>query len=257
MSATTIELMMNDLIQSRLDQINQEHSINGEINVEKLKELCKFNSGDISRIISSSTRTTNKIKRPQSGYFLYLNDNRDKITEVINSQRKAEWESEHGSIPSDGSQPWTLKGKDKVTLVTKWAGTNWKENMSEEEKQPYLEKAATLKQEYDLAKQNNTDEVISEPTVKRGRGRPKGSKNKKTKEKEEMSSNTSSPSPSSSPPPSSNSNDNTDEDDDVVKVKKFNYNGKDYLLDSKRGDLYDISTQDIIGKYDGTNVTFN
>ena len=105
-----------------------------------------------------------------------------------------------------------------------------------------------------LAKQNSSDNVLSEPVVKRGRGRPKGSKNKKTKNMESEDSIMSTPSVTPSPSIESNKE---EEEDDVVKVKKFNFEGKDYLLDSKRGDVYDSSTQDIIGKYDGSTIVFN
>ena len=54
--------------------------------------------------------------------------------------------------------------------------------MSDDEKQPFLDQAAILKQEYELKKQNMGSVVQDDgpPPVKRGRGRPKGSKNKKT-----------------------------------------------------------------------------
>ena len=252
--STGIESAMNVLIQSKLDQIIQKHSLNEEINVDTLKELCKFNSNEISRIMSTTFRPSNRIKRPQSGYFVYLNKNRDKITEIINADNKQTWLDTNSSIPDDGSKPWALKGKDKVTLVTKWAGNNWKNIMTEEEKQPYLEKAAILKQEYDLAKQNCTDNFTSEPFVKRGRGRPKGSKNKKTKHMELEDSNISIPSITPSPSIEPNTN---EEEDEIVKVTKFNFEDKDYLLDSKSGDVYNSSTQDIIGKYDGSTIVFN
>ena len=38
-----------------------------------------------------------------------------------------------------------------------------------------------------------------------------------------------------------------DDDDDVVTVKYWNYKGRDYLLDDKSGDIYDINTHEVVG----------
>ena len=122
--------------------------------------------------------------------------------------------------------------------------------MTDEEKEPYLEKAKVLKQEYELKKQNMWP-VIHEngpPPVKRGRGRPKGSKNKQK--------NSTSSTPPDSPKPVETKSPEVDEEQ-IVKVTKFNYEGKDYLLDSASGDVYDIQTQDEVGTYDGSNIKFN
>jgi len=39
-----------------------------------------------------------------------------------------------------------------------------------------------------------------------------------------------------------------------VKVEEFTYDGKEYLLDSNSGELFDIETEDIIGKKVGDKV---
>lgn len=247
--------MLNDLIQSKLDEIIANHSEDGKIEVEKLMKLCSINTTEIIKVLNSNNRTGNKPKRPQSGYFLFLNDNRESITETLNSERKEEWLKENSleSI-SEGDEPWALQGKDKVTLVTKRAGDMWKNQMSDDEKQPYLEKAATLKQEYDMKKQDMSNSSINDepevPKVKRGRGRPKGSKNKKTIANE--GSKTTKDKPTKSPEPEP-----VQEEESVVKVSKFDYQGKTYLLDSSTGDVYDIDTQDEVGTYDGSKINFN
>jgi hypothetical protein len=258
--------MLNDLIQSKLDEIISTHSEDGKIEVEKLMKLCSINTNEIIKVLNSNNRTGNKLKRPQSGYFLFLNDSRSQITDTLNSERKDEWlkensidewlkENDIDSIDSitEGDKPWTLKGKDKVTLVTKRAGDMWKNHMSDEEKQPYIERAATLKQEYDMKKQDMSNNTINDepdtPKVKRGRGRPKGSKNKKN------ISNDVSKSKESSPVPPEPTKENTEES--VVKVTKFDYQGKTYLLDSGTGDVYDVDTQDEVGNYDGSTITYN
>ena len=44
------------------------------------------------------------------------------------------------------------------------------------------------------------------------------------------------------------------EDDEEVEVRKWNYQGKQYLLDDASGEVYDIETQEVIGtlQEDGT-----
>lgn len=251
MATPNVMDLMNELIQSKLDQLIQEHSGNQDTMVEALQS-CRLSSTEINQILKMNSRPReNKITRPQSGYFLYLNANRASITDTINAERKAEWmkENDINSI-KDNESPWALQGKDKVTLVTKRAGTEWKERMSQEDKEPYLEQAKVLKQEYELKKQN-LGSVVQEsgpPPVKRGRGRPKGSKNKK---------NSTSSTPPSSPKPIEAKIPEDNEDEEIVKVSKFNYEGKDYLLDSASGDVYDIKTQDEVGRYDGSKIIFN
>ena len=246
--------MLNDLIQSKLDEIIANHSQDGKIEVEKLMKLCSINTTEIIKVINSNNRSSNKPKRPQSGYFLFLNDNRESITETLNTERKDEWVKENSldSI-SEGDEPWALQGKDKVTLVTNRAGDMWKNQMSDEEKQPYLEKAATLKQEYDMKKQDmgSINDEPSTPKVKRGRGRPKGSKNKKT-----IANENSKPKEKKSKSPEPEKVEE-EEEESVVKVSKFDYQGKTYLLDSNTGDVYDLETQDEVGTYDGSKINFN
>ena len=61
-------------------------------------------------------------------------------------------ENDINSIGEGETHQEPLQEKDKV-MVTKRAGTEWKENMSDDEKQPF-DQAAILKQEYELKKQN-------------------------------------------------------------------------------------------------------
>ena len=129
--------------------------------------------------------------------------------------------------------------------------------------------AAILKQEYDLQKQNDThiNVVPNEETGnKKKRGRPKGSKNKKKSSETEPSSNKDNGvlDPIIGIDNSKNKPEVVEEVGKVgeevveeVKVRKFEYKGDVYLLDDNSGDIYHIETQDILGKYNGTDIDFD
>ena len=71
----------------------------------------------------------NAPKKPQSPYFIYMNDNRGQLKEAVSQ-----------------SHPGTT-GKNNVTLVAKLAGEKWK-SMSSEDKSPYEQRYVAAKQEY-------------------------------------------------------------------------------------------------------------
>ena len=71
----------------------------------------------------------NAPKKPQSSYFIYMNENRCHLKETISKSHPG------------------VTGKDSVTLVAKLAGEKWK-SMSNEDKLPYEQKYASAKQEY-------------------------------------------------------------------------------------------------------------
>ena len=56
------------------------------------------------------------------------------------------------------------------------------------------------------------------------------------------------------PEPEPESDNEEDEDEEEVSVRKWSYEGKQYLLDDASGEVYDIETQDVIGtlQEDGT-----
>lgn len=248
---TSVEQTIKSIFNSKREELFKKYCSNGSINItqEQFNQLYSLNDDDIASMLPAPSRT--KLKRPQSGYFLFLNSNRTSITETLNQERKDKWIEDNGESNMENSQ-WELSGKDKVTEVTRRAGKMWKELMSDEEKQPYLDKAAINKQEWEMKKQNSSsiEEVPEKP--KKRRGRPPGSKNKKKKSVDEsVSSNTSSP----SPPPANH--DSMEEDDAPIEVSKYLYKGDTYLLDKKSGDVYDISTQDVIGKLVNDEIVFN
>ena len=213
-----------------LKKLLEQHSDGENINISK---------EDLEKLLTPPTRSmTNKPKRPQSGYFLYLNSNRENITKLINSELTEKGQG-------------LLAGKARVTEVTKRAGVLWAE-LNEETKKPYLDQALELKEKYDIDiynwKTGSNNSVVPESTdtPKRGRGRPKGSKNKPK--------DGSKPNKSPSPKKSSNPEPLADDEEEVVRVEKFTYNNVVYLLDKSNGDLYDQETQDIIGKKTADSV---
>ena len=68
-------------------------------------------------------------KKPQSSYFIYMNENRGQFKESVTQ-----------------SNP-DASGRDIVTLVAKLAGEKWK-SMSSEDKLPYEQKYVTAKKAY-------------------------------------------------------------------------------------------------------------
>ena len=77
--------MMNELIQSKLDQLIQEHS-NKDTMVEALQSVNSRVRNQSDFEDEYRTRE-NKVTRPQSGYFLYLNSDRSRITDTINAEK--------------------------------------------------------------------------------------------------------------------------------------------------------------------------
>ena len=214
-------------LSNTLKTLLENHSDGNIVNISK---------EDLEKLLTPPTRCMrNKPKRPQSGYFLYLNSNRENITVQINSERHAA-----------GQGP--LEGKARVTEVTKRAGQVWNDSLPDEEKKPFLDQASVLKEKYDVdmynwkTGSNNSVVPDSPPEPKRGRGRPKGSKNKP----KDGSSPKKVSTPSKEPTP--------EPEEEVVRVEKYEHNGTTYLLDKSSGDLYDQETQDIVGKKTSDNV---
>jgi hypothetical protein len=134
------------------NKLISEYSNDGktiEIALPKLVEILKG--------ITDLKTDTPRLKRPQSGYFLWLNANRASIKDEYFSDYKL--------------QP----GEKMIALVTKKAGRIWKE-LDAEDKEPYLEKAKILKSEWLEAKDKMGNSEIKVPKVKGKRGRPKKKK---------------------------------------------------------------------------------
>ena len=175
------------------DLENIQTSLTYKTFIEKHKPvngLVNINFSILENYVSLFQNT--KPKKPQSAFLLFLNNRRDSILNDLNSEREDD-----------------LVGRDKVTQVSKKAGTIWKE-MSEEEKLPYTEKAEGLKEEY--------SEVLElSKTLNRNEDSIQNSVSISTKEKPKV-------------------------------VSIFKHKGETYLLDKSNGDIYNSETNEIIGK---------
>ena len=95
--------------------------------------------------------------------------------------------------------------------------------------------------------------VISKPPSPRKKsGRPKLTDEEKAAKK----ANTRSPNVLDTDD-SDNANTATgaDDADEEINVDDFTYDGVDYLIDINSGDIYDPTTEEIVGKKSGNNVT--
>ena len=75
---------------------------------------------------TNEKKSTDKPKRTMNAYMIYLNEKREEIKEFLLEETPE------------------LKGRELANKVTEIAGAAWKKS-TEEEKKPYLEKAAALK----------------------------------------------------------------------------------------------------------------
>jgi hypothetical protein len=221
-----ISSLVDKKIENLISEFQITDSNNGKFSLDEstFKEYLNSTNADLDEhFVSKRTNTkkpsSGKPKRPQSGYFLWLNENRGNIKDEYfgNYELKT-------IKAKDGS---TRKEK-MVALVTKKAGKLWKE-VSDDIKQPFLDRAEELKQEYKVALDNwkSSGESNVEAKPKKKRGRPK-----KNVEVEE------------------------DDSAEVVKVKKIDYNGIDYLLDESNNDVYNMN-QDLVGKFECNDIIFS
>ena len=230
---------------------------------EGLINITRTDGISAEEILNNIADSSKLPKRPPSGYFLWLADNREKIKQTYFSDYESieNWDldSKKDYYNAKGLD-WkdTLKeGKPKiVALVTSKAGKMWKE-IDEEDKQDYLDKSAILKDEYsqNIKKFKDTDKAAkktktkkskdtksdgaasaseSDKPKKKGRGRPK-------KVNKEINSVTDSAIKHT-------------EDTNEVDVTEEIVNGKTYYLDESSGQLYDPESGDSVGEKldDGT-----
>lgn len=212
-------------------------------------------------IIEASERP----KRPPSAYFLWLNDNRQKIkTEFFGDYESIQnWdlESKKEYYQNKGLQ-WketSKEGKPKiVALVTSKAGAMWKD-LSSEDKKEFEDKSQILKDEYSAKieqfkksektskknikktpKEKTSQKNIassgdsSEAPKKKGRGRPKKAKEEVNVVTEKMVEDK--------------------PDENQVDVVEEIINGKTYYLDESSRQIYDPESGDAVAEKndDGT-----
>ena len=236
---TTTSNFINNII----TQLDQYKDGDGAINIP--------NNGTTTgkEILRGIVESSERPKRPSSGYFLWLNANRKKIKETYFSDydqidnwdmdSKKAYYLEKGLKWKDDAK----EGKPKiVALVTSKAGIMWKA-LSEVDKKEYLDQSQILKDEYsmNIKKFNKTDEKVMNKKIKatvsssekdkpkkKGRGRPK-------KVKEEVNVVTDVMVEKSV-------------DTSEVDVTEEIVNGKTYYLDESSGQLYDPESGDSVGE---------
>jgi hypothetical protein len=110
---------------------------------------------DFTKIIKGNT----KLKRPQSAYFIWLNENREAIKSQyfsdFNDIEKTKWddiEFKSEYYTNQGLKPPEKVGKPKiVALITSKAGIMWKE-LSDDDKAVYVSKYKENKEMYENSK---------------------------------------------------------------------------------------------------------
>jgi len=205
---------------------------------QKLEEytsdgVCNITGDQLRRILSENIPKT-KPKRGASGFLIWKSDNK----EFIMSKIEVNGRGVHASK----------------------AGELWNQ-LSEDDKAPYLERADIDKQRY-LKEMEDFKEVniVSRPV--KSRGRPKLSDEEKIERKKVREAKNSKPKDVVDSDYSDDDNNISNEPVNIqveeveVNVEEFYYNGKEYLLDTNTGDVYDVETEDIVGKKTGDNVKF-
>ena len=238
----------NNFINNIISQLDQYKDGDGAINIP--------NNGTTTgkEIFRGIVESSERPKRPSSGYFLWLNANRQKIKETYFSDydQMENWDMDSKkAYYLEKGLKWkddVKEGKPKfVALVTSKAGVMWKE-LSEADKKEYLDQSQILKDEYstNINKLNKADGKVmnkvkstvssseTDKPKKKGRGRPK-------KVKEEVNMVTDVMVEKSA-------------DTSEVDVTEEIVNDKTYYLDESTGQLYDPESGDSVGEKceDGT-----
>lgn len=264
MAATST--MLNNVL-GNLEQYRNE---DGEYNIPN------SDSHTGKEILRDIVDASQRPKRPPSGYFLWLNDNRQKI--------KTEFFGDYESI-----QNWDLEskktyyqekglevkesfkeGKPKiVALVTSKAGIMWKE-LSSEDKKVYEDKSQILKDEYStkIEKFNQSEKTTKKNIKKTSKAKGKA-KNEKTETQENTSDSASDSASASDEAPKKKGrrgrpkkvkeevNKVTEnmveekEADNQVDVVEETINGKTYYLDESTGQIYDPESGDAVAEKNG------
>ena len=190
------------------------------------------------------------LKRPQSGYFLWLNKERPGIREKYFSDYESisEWDNETLKKYYEDKGLGTPKkeGKPKiVALVTTKAGILWRV-MTDEEKQPFMDKSKMLKEEYskimELKQKTETEsedkeesvvnnEEIENEEIENEEIENEEIENEETETKEEV-------------------------DDEDIDVVEYEYKEKIYYHDEKNNVFYDPDTSKKVAKLIDDKFTF-
>jgi hypothetical protein len=182
---------------------------NYEISIDRLRDVLTENI------------PKEKPKRPQSAFFIWKSTNKEHINSQVTEKGR-------GKIASKAAEIWNT--------------------LSDDDKQPFIEEANTLRVDYHNKMNEYREEVVVTKSSSKRAGRPKLSEEEKTKRKVERDKVKATPSTREPDVDDTSS-------DDEINVDDFTYDGVDYLIDINSGDLYNPNTEEIVGKKDGENVT--
>ena len=135
-------------VEHRFENLIQ-HLENEKIDVDELRNIIVPSSKDFSAMFRAGRGTIKNKKDPNapkkapSAYMIWLNENRQSITESFEEE---------------------LVGREKVTKVSKKAGEMW-QKMDEDDRKPYEARAKEKADEYKKAKAEYSSENPSKHTV--------------------------------------------------------------------------------------------
>ena len=144
MASTAIQTVMDALVEKFGDA-------DGNINIPQdslVKALKSMKTDGRRGRKTRAPRDPDAPKRPTSSYMLWLNDNRQSIS---NTHFPKNDDGEHCYPNGHENAGEPLKGRAKVSEITKKAGALWKE-VSDEDKQPYLDSFSVAQKAYYEAK---------------------------------------------------------------------------------------------------------
>lgn len=208
-----------------------------------------FSKEDFERILSTIKNT--RVKKKMCSYFLWLKDNRKYIEKEYFSDFNdiKEWtpEIKKEYYLSKGLKNYNttnIKRPRIASLITSKAGILWKE-LDENERNKYTE----LSKKQD----NNNIDINTTPKEKKKRGRPKKNTlplNVSDAAIDHCNNQT-----------NLNNNKNQAEPEHHVeteiKVEEILFKGNIYWLDINNMDIYDPTSEEIIGKKKGVNIYIN
>jgi len=162
-----------------------------------------------------------KPKRPQSAFFLWKSKNKVLVLSKVTEKGR-------GVVASKAAEIWNT--------------------LSDEDKQPFIDEAAKLRETYHSEMSEFNEHIVVENPSSKRPGRPKLSEDEKTKRKADRVKSKTTRTPMVE--------DTSGEDEDMeINVDDFQYDGKEFLIDINSGDIYDPETEDIVGKKVGESVT--
>ncbi len=118
--------------ENEADEVEAEAEENEEDGEAQAEAEAEAEAAGLGEVETSVAAAPQKLKRPPTGYFLFLNENRPKLI------------AEHPELDR------------KVALIGKALGDQWK-TLTAEQKNDYMERAKILKEEYEQKIKENVN----------------------------------------------------------------------------------------------------